>query len=182
MFTETRWTVTSYDMGTDEEIAADTTEEVTEQSACTCGCSCEECVGKSRHFHKRPHGRHNWESKQKTELLANCVTIDLPDYFYQARNSGKTVGIECVTVLQKHHGKWEPVPNCTVHSDSFARTNANYDFYICQGNYSYHSTPRVFVIGDAEATFRFWLRDSSGDDMEMYPTRTKVIMELILRY
>ena len=147
---------------------------------CSCGCQlpegqvCPCCT--SRHFRHRRCG-----NKKDELVLANCVTIDLPDYFVQSRSSPKIVGVEKITVYRKQRGEWQPVL-CSVHSDSFARSNANFDFFICQGNVEYYGCPREFTLGDTEPTFSFWLKDATGNVIDVYPTKTKVIMELVLKF
>ena len=149
-------------------------------SADTCSCGCQHATGtpcpccRSRHFKHR-------RMPKSDLLLANTVTVDLPDYFVQARSSRKIVGVRKITVYQKRRGEWQPV-NCSVHSDTFVRSDACFDFFVCMGNVDMYSAPVEAVIGDSEPTFTFWLKDAAGNVMDVYPTKTKVIMELILKF
>ena len=84
-------------------------------------------------------------------------------------------------MYQKRRGEWQPV-NCSVHSDTFVRSDACFDFFVCMGNVDMYSAPVEAVIGDSEPTFTFWLKDAAGNVMDVYPTKTKVIMELNLKF
>lgn len=147
---------------------------------CSCGCQhptgtqCPCCT--SRHFRHR-----RFRDTGNEILLANSVDVDLPPYFAQSKCSRKIIGVQKITVYQKKHGEWQPV-NCSVHSDSFVRENAFFDFFVCLANTDMYSSPKEFVIGDSAGEFTFWLRDTAGKIMDVYPTKTKVIMELVLKF
>ena len=113
--------------------------------------------------------------------LYDTITIQLPNWFSQSANSEKSVELEYIHLYQidPTNGVWYSVPS-TMHSD-LVQFYKSADNYVCSTNMMY-SFPKKFVIGDKKDTFDMWFRDMAGYLIDLDTTKTRVILELVLRY
>ena len=75
---------------------------------------------------------------------------------------------------------WTAIP-CTMHSD-LVQFRPTADNYVCGVNIMYDSGEKVFPIPNEKATFDVWFRTLGGDIIELLPSKTRVIIELLLTY
>ena len=75
---------------------------------------------------------------------------------------------------------WTAIPS-TMHSD-LVQFRPTADNYVCAVNMMYDAGEKVFVIPNEKTTFDVWFRTLGGDIIELLPSKTRVIIELLLTY
>ena len=75
---------------------------------------------------------------------------------------------------------WTAIPS-TMHSD-LVQFRPSADNYVCGVNMMYDAGEKKFVIPNEKSTFDVWFRTLGGDIIELLPTTTRVIIELLLTY
>ena len=75
---------------------------------------------------------------------------------------------------------WTAIPS-TMQSD-LVQFRPTADNYVCGVNLMYNAGEKVFVIPNEKTTFDVWFRTLGGDIIEHVPSKTRVIIELLLTY
>ena len=121
------------------------------------------------------------DDEDESECLYDTIVIDLPNWFSQSANPEKSIELEYIHLYQyiADTDTWTPIPS-TMHSD-LVQFYKSADNYVCSTNMMY-SFPKKFIIGDKKDTFDMWFRDMAGYLIDLDTTKTRVILELVLRY
>ena len=114
-------------------------------------------------------------------VIYDTLCFELPDYFTESAFTGKAVELQYIHLLQYsvNDKEWYYVPS-TMHSD-LVQFRPSADSYVCATNVMYTWTKR-FVIPRNMPSFDLWFRDMNGTIINMDPTITRVIVELLLTY
>ena len=113
-------------------------------------------------------------------IIYDTVCFELPDYFVESRNPNKSVEFQLVHCLIKDaDGTWNYLP-ATMHSD-VVQYRSSADSYVCSTEVMY-TQRKHFYIPNTQKSFDLWFRDMNGDILDMTPTTTRVIIELLLTY
>ena len=107
----------------------------------------------------------------------NAITFKLPEYFTNARNPNKTVQVLLVRLYDlATQAKIEG----SVHSN-LVMSQQSADYYICATNLAYPN-PKTYTISDNKAMFDVWFKRVNGSIVDLDPTKTRVIIELLLTF
>ena len=107
----------------------------------------------------------------------NTITIQLPQYFTNALNPNKTVQVLMVRLYDPSTS--ERIEG-SAHSD-IVMTSASADYYVCATNLAY-PIPKTYVIPTNKPTFNVWFKRVDGSIVDLEPSKTRVIIELLLTF
>ena len=124
------------------------------------------------------------------EPVYDTICFELPDYFTDSQTTNKSVELQYIHLLQRKkiidpntgdpiYLPWDYVP-ATMHSD-LVQFRPNADYYVCATNVMYTWTKK-FVIPAGKKSFDLWFRTMDGAIVNLDPTLTRVIVELLLAY
>lgn len=132
-------------------------------------CNCPKCAANCE---CKSHCKSNSETQYDT------LYITLPEVFTNSGNTHKTVQIYVVH-LYDLETRCE-IPYASMYSD-LIQVNKSADNYCCACNI-YHSTPKDFIIADSKSVFEVWFRDIGGEIIDLNPTKTRIIFEMLLTF
>ena len=115
-----------------------------------------------------------------SDAVWDTIFIPLPRYFVDSRSAEKAVQIELCRVFDFTQVADGQELISSLHSD-IAAVDSSADNYIASTNVLYN-TPKAYVIGDNRDIFQVWFRKINGDIIDLHPTKTRCIIEMVLRY
>ena len=129
------------------------------EEGCECGCvraSCNCCAGSVKY---------------------DTVYIDLPPNFVQSRNPNKNISILLVRLFDLTSNS---EITASLHSD-ISRIDSSADHYCCACNLLY-TPPKSYPSPDNKQKFECWFRTIDGSIVELDPTKTRFVIELVLEF
>ena len=123
--------------------------------------------------------RDTFLSSDDPSVSYSALCCSLPPYFVHSYNKDKKVWFKNVQVWQKVDDEWTN-NQVKVYSDiiQFYRP---INSFLCLSNYK-HEDPDYYTIADNKDTFLLWCKSVDGTTIDMDPTKTLVLMELILLF
>ena len=122
-----------------------------------------------------------------TETAVNYDTlhIKLPEYFTESKNTNKYIEVEIcrlfdLTSTDAYTGKAGVEMAASMHSDIWD-INDSADHYICSTNTLYNN-PKCYTVGDNKSVFEIWFYTPDGSVIDLDPTKTRAIIEFVLKY
>ena len=110
----------------------------------------------------------------------DTIFVDLPSYFVNSTHSHKSVEIELVRVIDFESWKDGVEVISSMHSD-LADQDASSDCYVCASNTLYNN-PKSYLVGANRNKMECWFRRIDGSIINLHPAKTRIIIEMLLRY
>ena len=120
-----------------------------------------------------------------SDLTYDTLHIKFPEYFTDSHNVHKAIEVEIcrlfdMTSIDPYSGETGVELQASMHSDIW-NINDSADHYICTTNTLYNN-PKHYVIGDNRSVFEVWFYKPNGEVIDLDPSKTRAIIEFVLKY
>ena len=118
-------------------------------------------------------------------ITYDTLHIKFPEYFIESGNPNKRIEVEIcrlfdLTSTDSYTGEAGMEIAASMHSDIW-NINDSADHYICSTNTLYNN-PKCYTVGDNRSVFEIWFYKPDGSVIDLDPTKTRAIIEFVLKY
>ena len=124
-------------------------------------------------------------SSSNNDANYDTLHIKFPEYFIESGNPNKRIEVEIcrlydMTSTDSYTGEVGMEMTASMHSDIW-NINDSADHYICSTNTLYNN-PKCYTVGDNRSVFEIWFYRPDGSVIDLDPTKTRAIIEFVLKY
>ena len=109
------------------------------------------------------------------DINYDTLHIKFPEYFIESGNPNKRIEVD-----DPYTGEDGMEMAASMHSDIW-NINDSADHYICSTNTLYNN-PKCYTVGDNRSVFEIWFYRPDGSVIDLDPTKTRAIIEFVLKY